>query len=58
VAVHPQEQVGRLTSRLPIFSGRIVMLWVTLLIFLSLPEESLYSIDYGRRCTADRGVSR
>ena len=40
VAAHPHEQVGRLTSRLPSFSERIVMLWVTLLIFLLLPEES------------------
>lgn len=39
MAVHPQEQVGRLTSRLPILSGRIVMLWVTLLIFLPLPGD-------------------
>jgi hypothetical protein len=45
VAAHPHEQVGRLTSRLPSFSERIVMLWVTLLIFLLLPETSLHSID-------------
>jgi hypothetical protein len=37
VAAHPHEQVGRLTSRLRRFSGRIVMLWVTLLIVLLLP---------------------
>jgi hypothetical protein len=40
VAVHPQEQVGRLTSRLPSFSGRITMLWVTLLIFLLLTHPN------------------
>jgi hypothetical protein len=39
VAVHPQEQLGRLTSRLPSFSGRIVMLWVTLMIFLLLTRR-------------------
>jgi hypothetical protein len=58
VAVHPQEQVGRLTARLPSFSGRIVMLWVTLVIFLLLPEESLPSIDHGRRGTAEGRASR
>jgi hypothetical protein len=46
VAVHPQQQVGRLTSRLPSFSGRIVMLWVTLMIFLLLTHrKSSHSID-------------
>lgn len=43
VAVHPHEQIGRLTSRLPNFSGRIVMLWVTLLIFLLLTHRNLYN---------------
>src|SRR5947209_3195946 len=43
VAVHPHEQVGRLTSRLPNFSGRVVMLWVTLLIFLLLTHRNLYT---------------
>jgi hypothetical protein len=37
LAAHPQAQMGRLTSRLPSFSGRIVTLWVTLLIVLLLP---------------------
>jgi hypothetical protein len=47
VALHPHEQVGRLTSRLPNFSERIVMLWVTLLIFLLLPEKSSHTTDLG-----------
>ena len=44
VAVHPQEQVGRLTSRLPNFSGRTVTLWITLMIFRSLHKKSRHSI--------------
>jgi hypothetical protein len=38
LAAHPQQQVGRLTSRLPSFSDRIVMSWVTLTIALLLPR--------------------
>jgi hypothetical protein len=62
VAVHPQEQVGRLTARLPNFSGRIVMLWVTLVIFLPF-QRNLYPrsttdvavpLRAGRRGTAER----
>ena len=40
VALHPQEQVGRLTSRLPSFSKRTVTLWVTLMIFLLLKHRN------------------
>ena len=39
VAAHPPEQLGRLTSRLPSFSKRIVMLWVTLLISCSFQRN-------------------
>jgi hypothetical protein len=44
VAVHPQEQVGRLTSRLPNFSGQIVMLWVTLMIVM-LPSNGTLTLN-------------
>jgi hypothetical protein len=45
VAVHPQEQVGRLTSRLPNFSAQTVMLWVTLII-LVLPSNGNLTLNY------------
>lgn len=39
MAVHPHEQVGRLTSRLPSFSGQTVMLCVTpMIVPLPFPE--------------------
>jgi hypothetical protein len=44
VAVHPQEQVGRLTSRLPNFSGQIVMLRVTLMIVV-LPSNGTLTLN-------------
>jgi len=50
VAVHPQEQVGQLTSRLPSFSWRTVMLWITLVIALLLSEKFIHSLDDPRLC--------
>lgn len=48
VAAHPQVQVGRLTSRLPSFSCRTVMLWVTLVMVPLPPEEFLHSLGRPR----------
>ena len=48
VAAHPQVQIGRLTSRLPSFSCRTVMLWVTLVMVPLPPEEFPHSL--GRLC--------